>query len=182
MRRCFFWVIGLAAVLGGCATEKPKDLTQESPQAQSAIGIPETVPPTVAVNCGDSTSQTSMNECFAREAEHDQQLLDALLKELGDKLDPAETGRLQGVQLEWTKYRDSHCHWQAGFSEGGSIQPTVYSTCISALTWNRIDELKVDLCEGAGLTGPCEASKRYDRRGLSRMRTPPVKKQKSPQR
>jgi uncharacterized protein YecT (DUF1311 family) len=94
-------------------------------------------------------------------------LLDGLLKELAAKLDAPNKERLEEVQSQWVKYRDAHCHWQAAFFEGGSVQPTMYSTCISALTWNRIKELKLDLCEGAGMTGPCEASKRYDRPGLT---------------
>jgi uncharacterized protein YecT (DUF1311 family) len=108
-----------------------------------------------------------MNECFAREANQDLQFLDGLLKELANKLDAADKERLEEVQSEWVNYRDAHCKWQAAFFEGGSVQPTMYSTCISALTWNRIEELKPNLCEGHGMTGPCEASKRYDRPGLT---------------
>jgi hypothetical protein len=68
-------------MVGGCASETPKRLTQESAQAQNLKRIQETIPPTVTVNCGGSTSQTSMNECYEREAKQDQQLLDELLKE-----------------------------------------------------------------------------------------------------
>jgi len=124
-------------------------------------------PQTTAVNCGASTSQTAMNECFAREAKQDQLLLERLLKELVAKLDTPDKKRLEEVQSQWVKYRDSHCRWHAGFFQGGSVQPMMYSTCISELTWNRIEELKFNLCEGAGMTGPCEASKRYDRPGLT---------------
>ena len=35
-------------------------------------------------------------------------------------------------------------------------------TCEARLTAARIAELKEHLCEGEGLTGPCEASKHYD--------------------
>jgi uncharacterized protein YecT (DUF1311 family) len=119
------------------------------------------------VNCGDSATQAEMNQCFARESRQDIQLLDALLKKLSDKFDAPAKERLGEVQSQWIKYRDAHCKWQAAFFEGGSVQPMIYSTCISALTWNRIEELKLNLCEGTGMTGPCEASRRYDRPGLT---------------
>jgi len=62
-----------------------------------------------------------------------------------------------------TSYRDMHCQWQSSFFEGGSIQPTERSTCLSSVIWNRIDELRLNLCEGRGMTGECAASKKYAR-------------------
>jgi uncharacterized protein YecT (DUF1311 family) len=160
----FFLVISSVGVLAACTSAAQKVPTQEAPKTQA---FQSTVPQTTAVNCGDSTSQTAMNECFAREAKQDQLLLEGLLKELAAKLDAPDKERLEEVQSQWVKYRNAHCRWQAGFFEGGSVQPMMYSTCISALTRNRIEELKVNLYEGAGMTGPCEASKRYDRPGLT---------------
>jgi uncharacterized protein YecT (DUF1311 family) len=156
-------LIVIATVVAGCASEASKPVTQQVLGAQKSEPITPAVPKVAPVKCGDSASQTSMNECFASEAKRDMQLLDALLKELGQNLDASERERLEEVQSQWAKYRDAHCKWQAAFFEGGSVQPMMYSTCISAVTWNRIDELKLNLCEGAGMTGPCEASKRYDR-------------------
>jgi uncharacterized protein YecT (DUF1311 family) len=162
-----FLAISFVGILVARTSEAQEAPTQETPKPQ-AFGLAQTtVVQTAAVNCGDSTNQTAMNQCFEREAKQDQLLLDALLKELAAKLDAPNKERLEEVQSQWGKYRDAHCRWQAGFFEGGSVQPTMYSTCLSALIWNRIDELKLNLCEGAGMTGPCEASKRYDRPGLT---------------
>jgi uncharacterized protein YecT (DUF1311 family) len=158
-----FLLVSLVGVVAGCTSEAPKAVTEQSPKTQESRLIQATVPKTAAADCGDSTSQTDMNSCFAREAKQDLLLLDRLLRELSDTPDKD----LEAVQSQWVKYRDAHCHWQAGFFEGGSVQPMMYSTCISAVTWNRIEELKLDLCEGAGMAGPCEASKRYDRPGLT---------------
>jgi uncharacterized protein YecT (DUF1311 family) len=104
-----------------------------------------------------------MNACFAEQAHHSSVLLDSLIQDLHGHLKPAEYAQLLEVQRDWTGYRDAHCKWQAHFSEGGSIQPTEYATCIGRLTWNRIDELKLNLCEGNGMTGACAASAKYDR-------------------
>jgi uncharacterized protein YecT (DUF1311 family) len=116
-----------------------------------------------AIDCGNVATQSEMNNCFAREAKRIQDLLNALVEELRKHVGPEESQELQRVQATWTAYRDAHCQWQAHFFEGGSIQPTEYSTCIAESSWSRIGELKFSLCEGHGMTGPCAASRRYDR-------------------
>jgi uncharacterized protein YecT (DUF1311 family) len=115
------------------------------------------------VPCGDLTTQTEMNQCFARAAQRDQAELDALLKELSGVLEKPEVARLTAVQKLWTSYRDAHCQWQARSSERYSMQPTEHATCLSSAIWNRIDELKLNLCEGRGMTGECAASRKYAR-------------------
>lgn len=115
------------------------------------------------VPCGDLTTQSAMNGCFGNQALQDQAKLDALLKELSVVLEKSEVTRLTAVQKVWTSYRDLHCQWQASFFEGGSIQPTERSTCLSSVIWSRIDGLKRNLCEGHGMTGECAASKKYAR-------------------
>lgn len=67
------------------------------------------------------------------------------------------------VQEKWRAYRSAHCAWQAPTEESVSIRPTLEATCMTSLTWDRIDELNVNLCERRGLTGECEASRRYAR-------------------
>ena len=119
-------------------------------------------PATPSPDCGDMATQTDMNICFANEAKHTRQLLDALIQELNANLDPQQRKELASVQAIWVKYRRVHCDWQAAFFDGGSVQPTMRSACDQALTRERIDELKTDLCEGAGMTGECDASRRYD--------------------
>jgi uncharacterized protein YecT (DUF1311 family) len=114
-------------------------------------------------DCGGIMKQRDMNDCTAREAKRVQALLDTLVQELKKTIGRTASEELTGTQATWVTYRDTHCRWQAKFFEGGSIQPTVYSECLIGLTWSRIDDLKFDLCEGWGMTGPCAASRRFDR-------------------
>lgn len=124
------------------------------------------------VRCDTLMGQQPMNSCYALQTMHSLALLDTLVGELHKKLDsgvyqrlePAQAAQLLVVQEKWKLYRDAHCKWQAQFAAGGSIQPTDYANCLNDLTWNRIDELKLDLCEGEGMTGACDASSRYDRK------------------
>jgi uncharacterized protein YecT (DUF1311 family) len=156
------WIaLGLIGTVTACASEPQKATTVQASGTEEGKAQAATSASTVE-NCGD-LAQRPMNECFAREAKQDQQLLEELLKELNGRLGGSEKERLAEAQSLWSRYMDAHCRWRASFFEGGSVQPTMHSTCISSLTWNRIEELKLVLCEGAGMTGPCEASKRYDR-------------------
>jgi uncharacterized protein YecT (DUF1311 family) len=125
-------------------------------------GTSDATPAASTPDCGDMATQTAMNICFANEARQSEQLLEALLQELNAKLEPQQRKALASVQANWVEYRRAHCDWQAAFFDGGSIQPTILSTCYQELTRKRIDELKTDLCEGAGMTGECDASRRYD--------------------
>lgn len=144
-----FFTVGFVAVRGFA------DPTQAKPQAEIAANASTT-------DCGSMSSQSEMNGCYAREAERVRELLAALLLEL-EKRHPKESQELQRVQATWTTFRDAHCNWQAQFFDGGTIKPTIHSVCMADISWDRIEALKLDLCEGAGMTGPCEASRRYDR-------------------
>ncbi len=87
-------------------------------------------------------TQAEMNQT----ANKDYQLVDAELnkvyKELIKLLDEKEKQLLIKAQIDWLKFRDSHCEFETNESEGGSIQPLMYSTCLTERTKNRIDDLK----------------------------------------
>jgi uncharacterized protein YecT (DUF1311 family) len=105
-----------------------------------------------------------MSTCFAREAARVNTRLETLLREIRPSLEAGQRKRLEEAQRQWVRYRDAHCTWVASSSEGGTIQPAVHASCLVNLTWERIGELKLTLCEGgAGLGGACAASRRYDR-------------------
>ena len=127
------------------------------------LGITGASPLLGQQDCGALAPQQAMNACVAERARRSVALLDSLIQDLHGHLQQAPYAQLLNVQRDWTQYRDGHCKWQAHFAEGGSIQPTEYATCIDVVTWNRIDELKLNLCEGNGMTGACTASAKYDR-------------------
>lgn len=113
--------------------------------------------------CSPDLTQMAINECWQAQMEASDQRLTALLGNLEQVLTTAEVAQLRSVQRLWLDYRRRHCQWQADFFTGGSIRPIVYASCADSLTWERITALKVNLCEGQGMTGGCEASRRYDR-------------------
>lgn len=114
------------------------------------------------IDCTDGGStQYEMNVCAARAASEASDKLDALIAELNSTLEPAERSAFEEIQALWVDFRERQCRWQVSFFEGGSIQPMLYSHCLEARTAERIDSLKILLCEGRGMTGPCDASGKY---------------------
>ena len=76
---------------------------------------------------------------------------------------PAETwATFQTTQRSWEGYARADCDWKRSLSDGGSVGASLYGRCMTAKARVRINELKLLLCEGYGLTGACEASARYD--------------------
>jgi uncharacterized protein YecT (DUF1311 family) len=49
------------------------------------------------------------------------------------------------AQKDWLKFRDSHCKFEIKQYDGGSIQPLLYSTCLTERTNVRIEDLKAIL-------------------------------------
>ena len=115
-----------------------------------------------SVDCDDGgRSQLEMSVCADLEADAAQRKLDALLRELEGILQPSSLSELRNIQADWAKVRERDCRWEHSLFSGGSIAPLVYARCVEARTLERISRLKLLLCEGAGMTGPCEASERY---------------------
>ena len=102
-----------------------------------------------------------MNVCAGRDSDAVGEKLQALLDELWTTLTPQARAELGRIQAQWEALRNRDCTWERGFFEGGSIAPMVYLNCVTTLTQARINHLKIFLCEGHGMTGPCEASRKY---------------------
>jgi len=103
--------------------------------------------------------QTQQDEAARLKA--NEQKLDRLLSELNTSLPATATQQLTQNQAHWASLAREECGWQRDLSGGGSMAPLVYLTCMDQRVLNRIDWLKLFLCEGYGSTGECAASKRY---------------------
>lgn len=92
-------------------------------------------------DCENAKTQAEMNQCSAaayRAADKD---LNALYASLKEKLDPDIFAKLQTAQRTWVNYRDANCEAESALYEGGSIQPTIRSSCLERATRARIEEL-----------------------------------------
>jgi uncharacterized protein YecT (DUF1311 family) len=117
-----------------------------------------------AQDCSHSPNQREWNICAGNKAAHSERRLTQLLAAVSSSADSVRRAQLGSVQEKWKTFRDSDCQWQADAFTGGSIQPVVYSECITALTEARIADLKLQLCEGFGVRGPCVESRKFDLR------------------
>ncbi len=111
-------------------------------------------------------SQADASTCAARDAEAERARLQRLLQDLRRKFTAGrqerQWQRLESLQKEWEQFARNDCSWESGFAEGGSMQPIVNSLCMAGATANRIDRLRIFLCEGAGATGECKESRAYE--------------------
>lgn len=118
---------------------------------------------TQTIDCGEGGSnQSEMNVCAERAAFAVGVRLDGLLEELRGVLEAASWDGLGRLQVQWAKHVKEDCAWERSFFAPGSAAPMIYSRCMKNRTEERIARLKIFLCEGAGMTGPCDASRKYD--------------------
>lgn len=107
---------------------------------------------------GTASQAQSETSGEVREAEDK---LKRLLDELHHTLTAAAWSELAAVQTNWENFRNRDCSWERQFFQDGSVAPLVYSQCLKTHTLQRVDRLKLFLCEGYSMTGPCEASEKY---------------------
>ena len=88
-----------------------------------------------------------MNICADKEFKAADAALNRAYNQLSAKLDEGERARLKEVELAWLKYRDAECEFEASFYEGGSMQPLIYSTCLTHVTKTRTAEIRTQLKE-----------------------------------
>jgi uncharacterized protein YecT (DUF1311 family) len=104
---------------------------------------------TTALECGASggaDTTRALNNCaFISFDESDAELREVyrkLLAEPGVEPVKAAAEALKASQDAWLKFRDLHCEWATFEWAGGSMRPTVVYGCQSALTQERIRQLK----------------------------------------
>ena len=90
-----------------------------------------------------------------------QQRLSQLLAQLNTSLPSESAQQLGQNQARWQTLARDECGWQRDLSGGGSMAPLVFLTCLDQRASERINWLKLFLCEGYGSTGDCDASKHY---------------------
>ncbi|HEX2081273.1 MAG TPA: lysozyme inhibitor LprI family protein [Longimicrobium sp.] len=112
--------------------------------------------------CWGEDTMSGATRCALGEAQAAQVRLEQLMAELEPSLGPARMEELREIQRDWMQWRHRHCTWDAAPHAGKTMQPIWYASCVAAETQQRIDALKYHLCEGAGMEGDCEASRRYD--------------------
>ncbi|MFC0178940.1 lysozyme inhibitor LprI family protein [Thorsellia kenyensis] len=123
------------------------------------------------INCDDDTKPIYMNECANmqfKEADAElNQLYSIIVSRLktSDAMQDNEHNRgmadvslldkLKKSQRLWIQFRDAECKIAAHSVYGGSIEPVIYSECLTKITQKRNEELlKYTLCDDYDFTCP----------------------------
>lgn len=133
---------------------------------QSGVSFAASSPDMCADWMQKRLSQADASTCAARDAEGERARLQRLLQDLRKKFTAGrqerQWQRLETLQKEWDQFARDDCNWESGFAQGGSMQSMVTSMCMANATANRIDRLRIFLCEGGGATGECKESQAYE--------------------
>ena len=103
--------------------------------------------------CKDPQTQYEMNVCSRldyekADAEMKKVFQQLLLELKGYKKNPRT--KFEEAEAVWLKYRQGNCDSEAALYEGGSIRPTIYYSCLAAITRERTKRLKELLIEIKG--------------------------------
>ncbi|WP_042579291.1 lysozyme inhibitor LprI family protein [Variovorax paradoxus] len=92
-------------------------------------------------DCNPNGDQQQMNACAARDFRAADAALNIRYGEVMKTLSPQMRVALRNEQRTWLKGRDPACKRASKASEGGSIWPLVFSSCLEKSTRKRTAEL-----------------------------------------
>ncbi|MAC77179.1 MAG: urease [Rhodobacteraceae bacterium] len=106
------------------------------------------LPVTAQAACPGDT-QIELNECAAADYKTADAELNAVWKRAKAYYDRiGHGGDLLDAQRKWLAFRDATCQVEIMPYDGGSIQPLIYSSCLTRTTRHRTEDLTQMLPEG----------------------------------
>ena len=128
--------------------EKPSTSPVVSDNASSNASEKPTAQPDAPVQkssdqvCNQAGTQAEMNAC----TDEDYKIADAELNQTYQSLrsQQSKSGKqaLEAAEAAWISFRDLDCTFAGSQFEGGSVEPMVYSSCMSDRTKARLKELQ----------------------------------------
>jgi len=104
----------------------------------------------LAQDCEKAETQLELNECAAAEYQKADGELNAAYKKVFALASKEQHSLLKNAQNAWIKLRDADCDFVASGVEGGSLQPMIYSQCLTDKTRERTAWLESLLQCGEG--------------------------------
>jgi uncharacterized protein YecT (DUF1311 family) len=147
-------------LITGCS---PASTPATAPSMAPSTPLAPTAPvsPTEPPCSQTAKTQLELNQCSAKRAQGTHAKLKQLIEDLRLHTDEVQYARLLELEEMWESVIAEHCEWQASFFDGGSVQPLWYAECLNQQYSARIEALRLNLCEGHGMTGECEESLKY---------------------
>lgn len=130
---------GLTIGLVACATtvDSNSQKIPEQPVAQSDLGEPSP-----SVVCNEAGTQAEMNVCAYEDYKTADAELNRTYQALKSRLSARGKQSLEVAEGAWLSFRDLDCAFVRSQFGGGSIEPLIYHSCLSAQTETRRKELQ----------------------------------------
>ncbi|WP_298609552.1 lysozyme inhibitor LprI family protein [uncultured Thiothrix sp.] len=93
-----------------------------------------------------SLSTVELKNCLYKNYQTVDKTLNQVYQQLMAKLEEANHKKaLKTAQQAWLKYRDAHCEYEVYLNQGGTVYGAYYTACLTALTEERVKQLKESL-------------------------------------
>jgi uncharacterized protein YecT (DUF1311 family) len=93
------------------------------------------------IQCNYEGTQQELNVCAINDYKAEDKLLNEKYKKTMQTLPKKQQNQLRQEQRLWLKQRDPKCRQEAKESEGGSIWPLVFYSCLTTSTKLRTEAL-----------------------------------------
>ena len=94
------------------------------------------------LNCNNAQTQIAINECAKLSYQRADKKLNQVYQQLLPTLETSRKQKLIAAQVAWLKFRDINCEFERSRYEGGSIAPSIYSSCLENTTKLRTQQLQ----------------------------------------
>lgn len=106
-----------------------------------------------ADNCDALKTQSEITACFGDDEKAADSTLNKLYQSLMHVLSDADKQRLRDAQRAWIGFRDKECTFRVAPYADGSIAPSLTASCVTALTAQRVVDLRQQVnCEEGDLS------------------------------
>lgn len=104
-------------------------------------------------DCSTSRTQSEITACLGDDMKSADALLNRNYQTLMKQLAAKDKTNLRDAQRAWIVYRDKECTFRTAPYQDGSVAPSLIAACVTALTSQRILDLRVQLnCEEGDLS------------------------------
>ena len=165
--------LGLTISLVACATTVSEKIPEEALEKLSVVSSDVLEKPVAQLDpsvqrpsdrvCNEAGTQVEMNSC----ADENYKAADAELNQVYQSLrsQQPKSGQqaLEVAEAAWISFRDLDCAFAGSQFEGGSVEPMIYSGCMSDRTKTRLKELQsASLPENSYEQADAQLNKAYE--------------------
>jgi uncharacterized protein YecT (DUF1311 family) len=93
------------------------------------------------IKCNPNGNTIEMRKCATDEYQNQDRKLNQAYQKLLSQLEGERKQKLVIAQRAWINFRDKNCSFVSSESSGGTLEPLIYTGCLSELTKKRTEDL-----------------------------------------